>query len=284
MTDVYYIDGQFVAADQAVLPLNDLGILRGYGIFDFMRTYAGRPIFIRDHIRRLFRSADRLGLTLPWPEEELAGLVGETLRRNRHDESGIRILVTGGPSADFITPSGNPRLAIMVTALKTLPAATYSTGAAVITVPHNRFLPGAKSTDYTRAILALAEARRAGAIEAIYSEDGWVYEGTTSNIFAVIRRKLVTPGEGILEGITREKTLRLAEGLLPIDIRRLGLSELLGASEVFITSSSRGIVPIVRVDGETIGGGSPGPGTRELMKAFAAYAEKLAAAAEPAGT
>lgn len=280
MTNIYYVDGRFVSDEQAVLPLNDLGILRGYGVFDFMRTYGGRPIFARDHIRRLFRSAAQVGLALTWTEDELLGLVQETLRRNRHVESGIRLLITGGPSSDFITPLGSPRLVIMVTPLAPLPEALYRDGAAVVTVPHRRSLPGAKSTDYIRAILSLGEARRRQAIEALYTDgEGWVSEGTTSNVFAVSGGRLATPDEEILMGITREKVLALARDILPVDLRRLKRSDLLAAEEVFITSSSRMIVPVVRVDGEPIGAGRPGPVTRRLMEAFEAYTRGLAAAA-----
>lgn len=279
MSDIYYVDGRFVPAEEAVLPLNDLGILRGYAIFDFLRTYSGRPIFARDHIRRLFRSAGQLGLALPWTEPELLGLVEQTLARNRHPESGVRLLVTGGPSADFITPLGSPRLAIMATALRPLPEALYRDGASVVTVPHQRHLPGAKSTDYIRAILALAEARRRQAIEALYTDaEGWVTEGTTSNVFAVAGGRLATPEEGILPGITREKVLALAAAIVPVDRRRIARRELLAAEEVFITSSSRMIVPIARIDGEPVGAGRPGPVTRRLMEVFEAFTRRLAAA------
>jgi len=117
MTNVYYVDGKFVPAAEAAFPLNDLGLLRGYGVFDFMRTYNGKVIFIQDHIERLARSAHEIGLALPWPKAEIIRLVGETLQRNDPVESSVRILVTGGSSPDFITPQGKPRLAIMVAPL-----------------------------------------------------------------------------------------------------------------------------------------------------------------------
>src|SRR5512136_2295081 len=103
MGQTYYVDGKFVAAAEAVFPINDLGLLRGYGVFDFMRTYNGKVIFIQDHIERLARSAREIGLALPWPKAEIIRLVGETLRRNDPVESSVRILVTGGSSPDFIT-------------------------------------------------------------------------------------------------------------------------------------------------------------------------------------
>ena len=276
MANIYYVDGKFVPDSEAVFPINDLGLLRGYGCFDFMRTYNGRVIFIQDHVQRLFRSATQIGIELPLSESELIQLVEETLRRNPPVESNVRILVTGGTSPDFITPQGRPRIAIMVAPLSQYPPAWYAEGAKIITVAHTRAIPGAKTIDYIRAIMVLAEARQKGAIEAVYVDpDGFVREGTTSNIFAFIGDRLVTPGMDILNGITRQKVLGLAEGIYSVDIRDLRRRELVHADEVFITSSNRLIVPIARVDDEVIGAGRPGERTRAVMQAFAALTERL---------
>jgi branched-chain amino acid aminotransferase len=276
MANVYYVDGKYVPSSEAVFPINDLGLLRGYGCFDFMRTYNGKVIFIKDHVQRLFRSAQQIGIDLPVSETELIHLVEETLKRNPPVESNVRILVTGGSSPDFITPQGRPRMAIMVAPLSQYPATWYTDGAKIISVPHTRGIPEAKSIDYIRAILVLAEARQKGAIEAVYLDpDGWVREGTTSNIFAFIDGRLATPGTEILNGITRQKVLDLAEKTYPVDIREIHRSELATADEVFITSSNRLIVPIARVDEDVIGTGTAGPRTRAVMQAFTDYTTRL---------
>jgi branched-chain amino acid aminotransferase len=276
MGQVYNVDGKFVPAAEAVFPIDDLGLLRGYGCFDFMRTYNGRVIFIQDHMQRLFNSARRIGIALPFTESEMAALVEETLRRNPPGESSVRILVTGGSAPDFITPQGRPRIAVMVAPLHAYPAAWYTEGAKVITVPYGRAIPDAKSIDYIRAILVLNQARGAGAIEAVYLDpEGRVREGTTCNIFAFIGGRLTTPGADILHGITRKKVLALAEGVYPIDIREISRTELVRAEEVFITSSNRLIVPIVRVDENVIGQGRPGERTRAIMRAFTEYTDRL---------
>lgn len=281
MANVYYVDGRFVADAEAVFPINDLGLLRGYGCFDFMRTYNGRVIFLKDHVQRLFRSALQIGIVLPVSESELIQLVLETLKRNPPVESSVRILVTGGSSPDFITPQGRPRVAIMVAPLSPYPAAWYLEGAKIITAAHTRAIPGAKSIDYIRAIMVLAEARQKGAIEAVYVDaSGRVREGTTSNIFAFVRGRLVTPGTDILNGITRQKVLDLVQGRYPIDIRDLNRDELLHADEAFITSSNRLIVPIVRVDDEIIGAGQPGERTRSIMQAFTDFTDRLSQSKE----
>lgn len=265
----YYVDGQFVGASEAVIPVDDLAIMRGFGVFDLMRTLNGKPLFLRQHIQRLEDSARRIGIRLPWTQKELTGIVLDTLHRNAFKESNIRIVVTGGSSPDFITPQGKPRLLVLVTRAPSLPEAWYTGGVKIITFFSERSIPGAKSIDYVAATIALKQARDQGAIEAVYVDHtGHVLEGTTSNIFALINGTLITPGTRILSGITRKAVLDLAAKILPVDIRDLNLGELTSANEVFITGTNKMIVPVVQVDRSSIGSGRPGQTTQTLMQAL----------------
>ena len=267
--DIYYVDGKFVPSDEAVIPVTDLAILRGLGAFDFMRTYAGKPFCLRAHLERLEASTRKIGLQFPWTRDALAQLVMETLSRNSHKESNVRVVVTGGSSPDFMNPQGNPRLIIMVSRLPDMPSEWYSEGIHVITQIAERALAGAKSINYVQASLALETARQGGAQEAIYTvPQGLVLEGTTSNIFAVAAGILITPGRGILPGITRQVILDLARSHFSVKIRDVFLSELLEADEVFICGTNKGIVPVVTVDDTVIGNGKPGPKTRLLIQSF----------------
>ena len=277
MTDTYYIDGEFVKADQAAIPVDDLAILRGFGVFDFLRTYAGKPVFLNDHVARLQHSASQIGLDMPWSSSQIIELVLKTLACNSHEESNIRIVVTGGSSPDFITPSDQPRLLILITALMKAPEWWYRRGVKIITLHARRSFPGAKSIDYIPATVALKTARQNDAIEAVSLDQAdHVLEGTTSNIFAVIGNQLVTPDKGILSGVTRKNIIQLAGERYDIEIRRINRSELLSASEIFITSTNKGVVPVVAVDQALIGNGDPGDCTRDMMNAFEAHTMKLA--------
>lgn len=268
--DIYYVDGTFVPADEAVVPVNDLALLRGYGVFDLVRTYGGKPFFLQAHIRRLIHSAGEIDLHLPWSEAELTEVVLETLRRNAHPEANIRMVVTGGPSPDFMTPQGKPRLLVLVTPAPALPAQWYNDGVGIVTVEVERYKPGAKSINYIPATIALKAARKKGAIEAVYIDrEGFVLEGTTSNIFAFFKGRLVTPGRGILSGVTRQVVLDIAKDLYDVDIRDLSLEEMLAADEVFITGTNKGLVPVVQVDGRTIGNGRPGEQVKAVMAKMA---------------
>jgi branched-chain amino acid aminotransferase len=263
--NIYYVDGEFVPADRAMIPVDDLAIVRGIGVFDLLRTYNGRPYFLKEHVSRLLASAGSIDLSLPWSHDEICQVALETLSRNNLEEANIRIIVTGGSSADFMSPAGKPRLIVLVTPVPKLPEQWYLSGIKVITRKIKRINPGAKSINYLPAAMALRQAREQGAVEVLYlDDDDHVLEGTTSNVFAFVEGCLVTPEQGILSGITRKVVLEIASGNFPIERRDLPRQELLGAQEVFITGTNKGLVPVVDVDGTRIGDGRPGSVTGRI--------------------
>ena len=255
--------------------VDDLAILRGIGVFDLLRTYDGKPYFLDAHIDRLEASAKKIGLSLPWSHNEIKDLVKKTLAKNDIPEANIRIVVTGGPSTDFMNPSGSPRLLVLVSPVPRLPDDWYTNGVKIISWEVERAIPGAKSINYISASLALKKAAAQDAVEALYIDrNGLALECTTSNLFAFIGQKLVTPGQGILSGVTRKVVMELARELFSIDVRDISRTELLAADEVFITGTSKGLVPVVQVDDSIIGNGRPGPRTRQLMAEMKRYTEK----------
>ena len=266
---IYYINGEFVSADQANLPVNDLAILRGFAVFELLRTYGGRPFFLEAHIGRLEASARHIGLHFPWSADQLIEIVRQTMARNDYAEANIRVVVTGGPSDDFMTPQNRPRLLVLVSPVPELPARWYAEGVKIITSVTERPITGAKSINYIPATMAMERARRQGATEALYvTRDGRVQEGTTSNVFAFTEQGLVTPGRDILPGITRRVILDLAAPLFPVIIQDLTLEALYRAREVFITGTNKGLVPVIQVDETVIGDGRPGSRTAMLMRAL----------------
>lgn len=272
MTNIYYVDGEYLPSDKAMLPVDDLAIIRGIGVFDLLRTYDGKPYFLKEHVQRLIESARKINLTMPWSPEEIGRVVRETLDRNNLDEANARIIVTGGSSPDFITPIGAPRLLVLVTPLPKRPKWWLAKGVKVITMGGKRNYPGAKSIDYLPAAIALGKAREKDAMEAIYLDDaGMALEGTTSNLFVFIKGKLITPGSGILSGITRKVVLSIAQDHYSIEIRDLPRDELMAAQEVFITGTNKGLVPVVRIDETTVGDGRPGRRTMHMMELLEKY-------------
>jgi len=271
--DTYYIDGQYVDEDKCVLSVKDIIVLRGFGVFDFLITYNKRPFYLKAHVQRLETSAQKIGLKLRHSNEEICAIVEETIRRNtHHDESNIRIVYTGGVSSDGVTPEGNGYLIVMVTPKLQLPDWWYSDGAKLVTAEIERFIPGAKSTNYLTAVWALGRAHAMDAIESIYVDrNNRLLEGTTTNFFCFKENKLVTPKLNILPGITRSVLVNLVKGHFDLDVREIQKDELSSMEEVFISASNKEIVPIIQVDNIVIGDGQPGPRTRKVMQLFRDY-------------
>ncbi len=273
--DIYYIDGEFVPANEAVISVNDLALLRGYGVFDFLRTYNGIPFLLDAHIDRLRRSAELIDINFPWSSAEILDIVMKTLEHNQYPESNIRILVTGGDSLDDLIPIGKSKLLVMVLPLKKVPPAFYETGVKLTTSRIQRLFPGAKSTNYIAGIRAMAAAKKAGAVESLYIGRGnQVLECVTSNFFGFSGDTLLTPESDILPGITRQVVLDLAADVFKTETREMTLDELKRFDEAFITSSNKEVLPVVQVDDLQLGNGLPGKNTLRLMKMFTAFTTK----------
>ena len=271
---IYYVNGNFVPAEQATLPVNDLSIVRGYGVFDYTRSYHGKPFKLHEHILRLERSAKAIQLALPWTTQELETIVQATFERNDYPDAGIRIVVTGGSSDDFMTPHQQPSLLVMITPLKGSAAQQQAEGVKITTVEMDRILPTVKSINYMGAVMAVEAAKRQGAVEAVYrTRDGRLTEGTRSNLFAFRGNQLITPQDEVLDGITRAVVLEIAEDDFEVVEGELTYADLQHYDELFITSSTKEILPVIQVDDQRIANGKPGPKTHKLIELFHAYVE-----------
>lgn len=268
--DIHYVNGRFVHETDARISVNDLSVIRGYGVFDFLRTYNGVPFHLRKHLNRLRNSGRLIGLNLPCPLEEIEALVLQGVTKSHHKEKNIRIVVTGGLSDNDITPGNAPQLLLMISATTPLPLSYYEHGVKLITSHVDRFMPGAKTINYIPAILCQQEARDQGAIEAIYVDrDGFLQEGTTSNLFVVRNGRLITPPcDRVLPGITRQVVLELAKGSVETVERPVHTDEIRLLDEVFITSSVKEVIPITTIDSVMMGNGFIGPVTQKVMELF----------------
>ena len=272
---LWYVNGRWVYPHEATISLNDVAVLRGYSVFESLRTYHRRPFHLDEHLDRLFRSATIIDLEVPYTREELAHAIQETIERNAYQHASIRILVTGGESSDGVLPDGKPALAVLISPLSERDMERFAQGYKVITTHLQREAPEAKTTSYVAAIRALKEAGRRGAYDALFvNEHGHVLEGTRSNFFIFAGNTLVTPRTGVLPGVTRSVVLQLAQGLFPIEERPILFEELREVSEAFMTSSGREIMPVVQIDDLPIGDGKPGPRTYELEQRFIALVDQ----------
>jgi branched-chain amino acid aminotransferase len=273
---IYYINGKFFKKSKAIISVNDLGFLRGYGVFDFFITYNNRPFLLKDHLDRLRKSAKLIGLEVPWSNLTLEKLIISTIAKNKHlKEKSVKIIVSGGSSSDGIKPNLKPTLAILVNKRHKLPKKYYENGVKVITVDIHREIPDAKTLNYTNAVYSMIKAGRMGALEAIYVDrkKDIVMEGTTSNLFLVKNNSIFTPESDILSGVTRNVVIKLAKRKNRVKVKRINFNQLFSAEEVFITASNKEILPVVQIDMRKIGDGKPGVVTKNLIKEFQNYIE-----------
>lgn len=274
-----YLDGHFVAKEQARVSVFDHGFLYGDGIYETMRAYGGKLFLLKKHLARLKRSAAGISLKLPLPLDKIGEALNESLRVNKLQEAYVRLHISRGPGELGLDPAlcVAPTMVIVTKPFHDYPAAYYERGvsAAIVKTRRNHPLalpPSIKGTNFLNNILAKIEAIKAGAFEGIMlNVNGYVAEGTISNIFMVKKGILYTPhaDTGILEGVTRELALRLAKRK-KILVREALLrpKNLLSADELFITNTTVEILPVTTLDKKTVGNGKPGPVTTALHQAY----------------
>jgi branched-chain amino acid aminotransferase len=277
------LDGEACPPSEAKVSVFDRGFLYGDSVFESLRTYAGRPFALVAHLERLERSAGLAAMRLPLSLGDLGREIERGLALAGFEESFVRVMVTRGQGAALgLDPAlaEQPLRVILILPLHPLPAEKYEQGIKAITYRTQRIsdgigAEGAKLGNYLLAVLASAAARRADAEEALIVDSvERVLEGATSNVFAVRAGRLLTPplSAAILPGITRAVVLDVARRLgLACDERELGVGELASCDELFVSSSIRELVPIVRLDESVIGEGVPGPLFRRLLVAFRAH-------------
>jgi len=281
MATTVSVNGRITGGDDAVISVFDHGFLFGEGIYETLRTYAGRPFLFERHMERLRRSAGMLDLPVPFTDDELDREIARTTEAAAlgADEAYIRVLLTRGVGEVTYDPRATPRpsVVVIVGPLREPPVEAYTEGVRAVFVDVVRNHPDTvnpmiKSNNLLNSALAQQEALRRGAFEGIMRNwRGELAECTTSNIFAVIDGVACTPPltAGLLPGITRGFLFDIGrETGTPVEERTLRDADLFGAAEAFLTSTTREVVPIVQVDDRTIGAGTPGPVTRRLLEEF----------------
>lgn len=273
---MHYLNGNWVNDQGLVIPVRDLSVVRGFGVFDYLRTYQNKPFHLDAHIDRFYNSAQMLELEIPISKDELKNIVSEGLTKNSYPEKGIRMILTGGVSDDLISPS-KPSLIVCFYQFAEPSEAQYKNGVKVITTPHVRHIPEAKSLSYLVAVLAQKQAKQIGAVEALYVDPSTtqIFEATTSNIFAVKDGLVITPKDDILKGTTRQIVLDLCKDLgIKFSESDLFLKDLPEYSEMFLTAANKEVLPVISVDEQVIGDGKVGEIAKQLEQAYKKQVEK----------
>jgi branched-chain amino acid aminotransferase len=280
-----YINGTFYDKENAKISVYDHGLLYGDGVFEGMRSYSGKVFRLREHMDRLYESARSICLQIPIPKEQMEADVMATLERNQLRDAYIRLVVTRGSGSLGLDPNrtADPQVIIIADHIALYPAEFYESGLKIITAATIRNHPAAlsprvKSLNYLNNIMAKIEGLQAGCVEALMlNHKGEVAECTGDNIFIVKRGHLQTPPKdaGILEGITRNAVLELARTLnIPVSEVTLTRHDILVADECFLTGSAAEVIPVIAIDGRSIGSGHVGPVTKQLMTEFKAMVHR----------
>jgi branched-subunit amino acid aminotransferase/4-amino-4-deoxychorismate lyase len=273
-----FLNGNIIPESEVQFPQPDLGLFRGLSVFDFLRTHKHKPLSLPLYLKRFRRSAQAFNLALAYSDAQLTEIIFTLIEKNNFQgEQGIRLLLTGGASADVFTVQ-EPSLYIRTEPSRLPDSEFYTEGAVLISKEYQREYPTVKNTNYTQVLLACPEAQRVNAQEVLYYFGGEVLECSRSNFFMVKEGVMVTPAtEKVLAGITRHTTIQLAQELgFPVEERNVLTGELANCQEAFITSTTKAVMPIVQIDDDLVGNGKVGPVTRQLLQTWQEYLANLA--------
>ena len=280
-----YLEGKLVPEEQAKVSVFDHGLLYGDGVFEGIRAYNGKVFRLKEHIRRLYQSAQTIMLKIPVSPENLTAAILETLRANKLRDAYIRVVITRGKGDLGLDPRKCPKASyfVITSKIQLYPEELYEKGIDIITVATRRtnvemLTPGVKSLNYLNNILAKIEGNNAGVSEALLlNQEGLVLECTGDNVFLVRGKEILTPPLylGILAGITRQAVLELAPraGLTAREIP-FTRHDLFNADEVFLTGTAAEVIPVIRIDGRQVRKGIPGFYTKNLMILFRELARR----------
>jgi branched-chain amino acid aminotransferase len=279
MPRIIFMNDRLVPEDEARVSVFDHGLLYGDGVFEGLRSYSGTVFRLDAHLDRLWASARAICLEIPLSKAAVAKAVNDTLAANKLSDGYVRLVVTRGAGSLGLDPNRtkNPQVIVIADTISLYPREFYEQGLKIVTAATQRvqsaaLSPRIKSLNYLNNIMAKLEGLRAGCVEALMlNHKGEVAECTGDNVFVVRSGVLLTPppDAGILEGITRNAVMDLAREA-GIDCREATLTrhDLYTADECFLTGTAAEVIPVVDIDGRTIGSGTPGPVTKQLTTAF----------------
>lgn len=270
MEAIHYYNGQYLKKDEINISPDDVGFLRGYGVFDFFRVEQGVPVFVEDHLNRLFASAEGFNIQMPLTKDEIKEIMAHLIETNKIPQSSLKIFTTGGITSDGFSPS-QPTVLILHQSFTAPDELVYRKGASLMLHNYHRDSPGVKSLQYAQALALQKTWLNEGHIDVLYHDGDLISEVSRSSVFLFKDGVLRTNQKDVLKGITQTNVLRAAEGFFPIEIGDIKLHELLDADEVFISSTTKRILPIVKVGESLIGDGQVGKLSNKLMEIFATY-------------
>jgi branched-chain amino acid aminotransferase len=243
-----FLNDTFIEEEKALLHATDLSIQRGYGVFDFFKVVDGVPVFLNDHLERFYYSAGEMRIDIGYPKEEMKRVILDLLNKNKASDTGVRITATGGYSPDGYQLA-KPNLVISLRPFSSPTEEQLSKGITLMSYEHQRQLPHVKTIDYLMAIWLQPLVKQSGADDILYHRQGMVSECPRSNFFIVTGEdKIVTPAKNVLKGVMRKKLVEVARQEFEVEERNLSIEEIKTAKEAFITSTTKTILPVRKID------------------------------------
>lgn len=276
-----YLNGKIIPVSDAKVGVYDIGLLRGFGIYEGLVSYNRKPFMLADHLRRFHNSAERMLLKIPVSDVEIESAISELISKNipQGKEALVRAILTGGEAIRGIEYNyETPTFYILVEEFVPLDPGYLENGCHVTIFEHYRQIAESKTTNYTQTVLLQEDRKKAQALEILFISDGKVLEGGGSNFFIVSAGggssfggkgpRIITPNAGILPGVTRKVVIDLVRKEFSVEERAVTTEEMYSADEMFITGSFKEVVPVVQVGKKTIGNGKVGDVTKRVMKSF----------------
>ena len=274
---ICYLNGEFLPLDQAKISVLDRGFIFGDAIYEVIPVYRRKPLRLAAHIARLQRSLDEIRIASPHSDGEWAGLIGDLINYSEHDDQAVYLQVSRGVAKrEFGLLQGvEPTVFMLSSPFVSPPQQQIDNGVAAVSLVDFRWLRcDIKSTSLLGANMLRQFANDAGGAECVLFRDGYLTEGSSSNIFVVRNGVLVTPPKSrlTLPGITYELLLELAlANGVPTQVRDVAESEVKAADELMLSASLRELLAITQLDGKPVGDGKPGVVFRRLYELFQAY-------------
>jgi D-alanine transaminase len=272
---VVYLNGEFLPLGNAKISVLDRGFIYGDGVYEVVPVYARKPFRMPQHLARLAHSLEGIRLADPL-RDRWTPLIGDLIARQPFDDQAVYLQITRGVAKrDHAFPQGvTPTVFMMSNPLVVPTREQVEHGVGVITAEDNRWLRcDLKTTSLVGNVLMRQLAADHDAIETVMFRNGYLTEASASNVLIVRDGRIIAPPKDnlILPGITYDATLEIAKAIgVPLDVRTVTRAEALGADEMWLSSSSKEVLAITRVDGQAFAGGAPGPVFRRVWEAFQA--------------
>jgi len=266
-----FLNNTLIEKEKAFLHVSDLSIHRGFGIFDFFKLKEGQNPWLEHYLNRFYNSLRFAHIPFNFSRSDLNSMIVDLLKKNTLDSGYIKMVCTGGYSPDGYSPSGESNFMMFTFPLNKFPNRPEGQGYNLITAEFIRPNPIVKSTNYFNSVLCYPKMQEYDAVDVLYHYNGKLSECSRCNVYVIKDGIINTPDSGMLEGITRLRILELREKGFEIVVRPVDVLEIFTADEIFVSSSTKGVMPVVNIEGIRVNGGKVGEICKRLSEEMNAF-------------